>query len=546
MNKPWLATYGDSIPAEIDADTYTSLNELLTEAIDRFGDKIALYGEAASLSYRDWGELSRDFAAYLQSELGVKKGDRVAVMAPNIISFPVAMLGILKAGAIQVNVNPFYTADELCHQLNDAGVETIVAFTGSMQTLTQVMSDVPLRNVIVAHRDDVGTNAVTSSVHEPGFDNAVEFADALRAGREMGFMPPELSGDDPIFLQYTGGTTGPSKGAVLTNRSVTANITQVKAMLGQSFRTGEETVVTVLPMYHIFALTTNLIIFASEGGENHLVAEPRDLERIVQLFRDWDVTATTGVNTLWASLIDCPGFSDCDFSSLRFASGGGAPLHPATADKWLAMTGVPINQGYGMSEASPVVSTNPSVPDRFVKHSGLPIPSTEIVLLDDADKVVPLGGQGEICVRGPQLMQGYWNRPDATAEVFTKDGYFRTGDIGELDEEGHLYIVDRKKDMVLVSGFNVYPAEIEAYVSRLDGIAECAAIGAPDEKTGESVILYVSLSADADLTPDDIRAFCRTGLAAYKVPKEVRIRNALPKSTVGKILRRKLRDDHIE
>jgi len=545
MSKPWLAAYGDTVPAEIDPDAYSSLKELLVEAVDTYGDKIALYGETASLSYRDWGELSRDFAAYLQTGLGVGKGDRIAVMAPNIISFPVAMFGILHAGAVQVNVNPFYTAEELRHQLNDAGVEIIVAVAGSVPTLAEVMNDTPVRSVIVVHRDDIGDGAISASLVEPAITDAVGFADTLRTGREMGFVPPVLSGDDPIFFQYTGGTTGPSKGAVLSNRNVVSNITQVIAMLESSFRPGEDVVVTVLPLYHIFGLTVNLIIFAKLGGENHLVAEPRDLDRITDIFRTYPVTATSGVNTLWASLVEHPGFAECDFSTLRFVAGGGAPLHEATAEKWHAVTGAHINQGYGMSEASPVVSTNPYAWKGYATHSGLPLPSTEVILLDDTNRPVPPGAHGEICVRGPQVMKGYWNRPEDTDQALTEDGFFRTGDIGTLDAEGFLSIVDRKKDMVLVSSFNVYPAEIETYVSKLEGIAECAAIGVPDEKSGEAVVLYVSVSTDAALSPDDIRAFCRKGLAAYKVPKEIRIQKTLPKSTVGKILRRKLRDSHV-
>ena len=486
--------------------------------------------------------MSRDFAAYLQNDLKLEKGARVALMSPNILAFPVAMLGILRAGCIQVNANPFYTAQELHHQLNDADADAIVIFAGSSKTLADVMDQTPVRHVVIATGQDTADSDGPTAPVDPRLSGAVTLSQALEAGRTSEFTPPVLTGDDAIFLQYTGGTTGPSKGAILTNRNLVANTEQVKAMMPGSLNPGQELIVTALPMYHVFALMLNLITFASAGAENHLVADPRNLNQVIDVFRNCRVTATTGVNTLWAGLAAQPAFAECDFSALHSAFSGGSALHRPTAERWYEVAGNVINHGFGMSETSPCIATNPFNDDIFTTNSGIPMPSTEVILLDGEDSIVPPGGRGEVCIRGPQVMKGYWNLPDATAEVFTKDGFFRSGDIGEFDDRGFLSIVDRKKDMVIVSGFNVYPAEIEAHVAKLDGIVDCAVVGIPDEKTGETVALFVSVRPDVTLTLDEIRAHCKLGLTAYKQPKQINILDALPKSTVGKILRRELRD----
>ena len=531
---PWLASYG-SIPAEIDPDAHPSLAHLFDDALRRFAARPAFRVGEHTLTYADVDRLSRDFAAFLQQRLGVKKGDRVAVMMPNLVAFPIALLGIVRAGAVQVNVNPLYTARELEHQLNDAGVETIVAFEGALPTVAAVQEKTALKTVLVAGALDGFTAAAAAPAGA-----AATFAHALAEGASLPLEAVELAGDDALFLQYTGGTTGLSKGALLTHRNLVANVAQFKAFMPGLLGEDDEVIVTALPLYHIFALTVNLIVSFSVGAENWLVANPRNLDSLIDIFKVARPTTFMGVNTLYAGLAGHPRIAEVDFARLRLAGGGGAATMPAVSARWEAITGTFIREGYGLSETSPVVSFNPGSVTRFTGSAGLPVPSTHVKLVNDGVEAAP-GETGEICVKGPQVMTGYWNQPEATRAAFTADGYFRTGDVGAIDEQGFLRIVDRSKDMILVSGFNVYPNEVEAVVTAMSGVAECACIGVPDERTGETVKVFVVTRPNAVLSEEAVIAHCRTQLAAYKVPRQVSFVEALPKSTVGKILRRELR-----
>jgi long-chain acyl-CoA synthetase len=541
-SRHWLAAYGGRIPAEIDPDAHGSVLEMLENAMKRFADRPAFRCFGQTLTYADTDRLSRHFAAYLQGKLGVKKGDRIAVMLPNIPAFPLAMLGIVRAGAAQVNVNPLYTPRELEHQLKDAGVEVIVIFGGVSATLAEIIGKTPVKHVISVGLGDGTGAAIPSPSVDARLMNVVAFSDALAQGADLTFTPVALSGDDLLFLQYTGGTTGLSKGAALSHRNLVANTEQFKAFMPDVLRTGEEVVVTALPLYHIFALMVNFISYYSIGAENWLVPNPRDMSNLVEILRKAHCTVFTGVNTLFGGLLMHPNIGEADFSALRVAIGGGAAVLPSTSEKWKARTGKDILEGYGLSETSPILTLNPMTRAGFSASVGLPLPSTDIKLLDGQDKEAAVGEPGEVCAKGPQVMRGYWQKPDANAAAFTADGYFRTGDIGVFDEKGFLKIVDRKKDMIIVSGFNVYPNEVEAVAAACAGIAECACIATPDEKTGEAVRLFVVKAAGVTLTEEDVIAHCRHDLTAYKVPRQVRFLEALPKSNVGKILRRELRD----
>ncbi len=539
--KPWLATYGDTVPAEIDADTFPSVVALMDDAIAKYADKPAFRCVGQTLTYRDLDRLSRAFAAWLQNAAGVRKGDRVAVMMPNLLAFPIAFLGIIRAGAVQANVNPLYTPRELEHQLTDARCETIVIFGGVTATLAEIAARTPLKTIVTVDLADGSAAKIPSPPVDARLAGSVRFADALAQGAGMTLTPVPLAGDDLLFLQYTGGTTGPSKGAALSHRNLVANAEQFKALAGSALHPGDEVIVTALPLYHIFALMVNFITYFSVGADNWLVPNPRDMDAFIEVMKAARPTAFMGVNTLYAGLVAHPRSREIDFSRLRLAGGGGAAVIGTVSDKWKALTGTHIREGYGLSETSPVLSFNPMSVGEFTGTTGVPLPSTDIVLLDEQDREVPIGQPGEICARGPQVMKGYWEKPDANAAAFTPDGYFRTGDIGAFDERGFLKIVDRKKDMVLVSGFNVYPNEVEAVATACPGVAECACVGVPDEKSGEAVKLFVVRAPGATLTEDALVAYCRKELAAYKVPKIVRFVDALPKSGVGKILRKDLR-----
>jgi long-chain acyl-CoA synthetase len=540
-HKHWLAAYGQRIPAEINPDAYASVWEMLEAAMKRYPERPAFRCFGQALTYADTDRLSRNVAAYLQNKLGVKKGDRIAVMLPNLPAFPLAMLGLVRAGAIQVNVNPLYTPRELEHQLNDAGVETIVIFAGATPTLAEIIGNTSVKHVIAVDVGDGAGIKLPSPPVDGRLRNVISFSSVIAEGADIAFAPVALDGDDLLFLQYTGGTTGVSKGAALTHRNLVANTAQFKAFMPDALRPGEEVVVTALPLYHIFALMVNFITYFSVGAENWLVPNPRDMDSFIAVLRQARCTVFTGVNTLFGGLLMHPKIGEVDFSALRVAIGGGAAVLPTTSAKWKAVTGKDILEGYGLSETSPVLTLNPMTREGFSATVGLPFPSTDIKLLNAADEEAAIGEPGEVCARGPQVMKGYWQKPDANAAAFTADGYFRTGDIGVFDESGFLRIVDRKKDMIIVSGFNVFPNEVEAIVAACPGVTECACVGRPDEKTGEAVRLFVAKAKDATLTEADVIAHCRRELAAYKVPKEVRFLETLPKSNVGKILRKDLR-----
>ncbi|CAG4925090.1 AMP-binding protein [Paraburkholderia gardini] len=534
--KPWLNSYGD-MPHDIDPEACPDLVTMFERAMLRFADKSAFTCLGQTLTYRDVDMQSRAFAAFLQSHLKIGKGDRVAVMMPNLLAFPIAMIGIARAGAVQVSVNPLYTPRELEHQLNDAGATVIVAFGGVASTVAQVASHTTLRHIITV-------GSVDPALTEPAgatLEHAVPFDHVIEAGSRLILEPVMLNGDDLIFLQYTGGTTGVSKGAALSHRNLVANVVQFKAVNAGNLRESEEVVVSAIPLYHIFALMVNFITYFSVGGHNWLVTNPRDLDSLVDVFKASRCTIFTGVNTLFAGLASHPRIGEVDFSWLRMAGGGGSSIIEATSAKWKAVTGVFIREGYGLSETSPIVSFNPSYVTEFNGTTGVPLPSTDIRILKDDGSEAGIGETGEVCVKGPQVMRGYWQKPEANAAAFAEDGYFRTGDIGLLDKRGFLKIVDRKKDMIIVSGFNVFPNELESVISACEGVRECACVGVEDERTGEAVSAYVVRTSGSTLDAETLIAYCRSQLTAYKVPRHVVFVDVLPKSTVGKVLRRELR-----
>jgi long-chain acyl-CoA synthetase len=541
QERPWLATYREfGIPAEIGPETHASVTALMEAAMARHAARPAFRSLGQTLAYGELDRLSRNFAAWLQAQ-GVKPGDRVAVMTPNILAFPIVLLGILRAGAVQVNVNPLYTPRELAHQLADADAQTLVIYNGATPTFAEVASTTPVRRVVTAGLGLAADSPLPSPPVDARLADATGLAEVLAAGEALPFAPVDANADDLIFLQYTGGTTGVSKGAALSHGNLLANCAQFALFMPAARAEGEEVVVTAIPLYHIFALMVNFISYFSIGAENWLVANPRDMDGFVATLRAARPTVATGVNTLYAGLTLHPQLAEVDWSRLKLAAGGGAAIVPTVSARWQAITGQFIREGYGLSETSPIVTFNPAAVSEFTATTGLPLPSTDVKLLDDAGREVPGGEAGEVCVKGPQVMRGYWEQPEANALAFTADGYFRTGDVGVFDARGFLKIVDRKKDMILVSGFNVYPNEIEAVASACPGVAECACVGVPDEKMGEAVKLFVVRAPGASVSEDEVLAFCRTQLTGYKLPRHVQIVDALPKSTVGKILRRELR-----
>ncbi|MEO0343163.1 MAG: AMP-binding protein [Pseudomonadota bacterium] len=542
MSRHWIRSYDAGVPEEINADAYASVVELLNTAVKEYADLPAFECFGTQMSYAELDKSSQAVAAYLQSELDVKRGDRIALMCPNIFAFPAAMMGILRAGATQVNVNPLYTPRELQHQLNDAGAETILIFAGSTPTLASILKDTPIKTVVTIDLGDAMDLPIPTPTADPSIKTPIKFSDMLSAGANLPFTPVELTGEDTLFFQYTGGTTGLSKGAVLTHRNLIANSEQFRAYLPEATEPTKEVVVGALPLYHIFGLTLTLCYMAI-GAKTVLIPNPRDMDAFITSIKDIKFSIMAGVNTLFAGLCMHPAFKEVDFSGYKVSIGGGAAVLEATSEAWKSITGHHIKEGYGLSETSPILCINPMSVKHFTGACGLPVSSTDIKLLDDDDKEVSVGERGEICASGPQIMRGYWNRQDANDEVFTKDGYFRTGDIGIFDENGYLRIVDRKKDMIIVSGFNVYPNEVEAVVQGCTGVAENACIGVPDDKTGEAVSVFVVRAAGADLTEEAIITHCRGQLAAYKVPRRITFLEELPKSNVGKILRRELRKD---
>jgi len=539
--KPWYKNYPEGAAHDIDMSIYSSLADMFRQTVDKYQDKTAAVSFGSELSFNELDTLSRDFAAFLQNKMSVKKGDRIALMTPNSIPFLVAMWGIIRAGAVQVNVNPLYTPRELQHQLNDAEVDTIIIFAGSTPVLAEIIGNTSVENSIVCKLDDLVGKGLPDSGSDPRLSNTIGFMDALSEGKSLDFTEPSLSHSDLLFLQYTGGTTGLSKGAMLSHGNLIANILQFSEFTKNILKDGEETVITAIPMYHIFALAVNGLGFFAIGAKNVLITNPRDMPSFVATWAQCKPTAFTGVNTLYNGLLHTPGFDEIDFSSLNMSVGGGAPVQQAVSDKWKAVTGRRIDEGYGLSETSPILTLNFGVDGEYVPGIGVPISATDISLRDEEGNEVAQGESGELCAKGPQVMPGYWNNPEATAEVMTDDGYFKTGDIAELDDRGFFHIVDRKKDMILVSGFNVFPNEIEAEVAKMPGILECACIGVKDENSGEAVKVF-AVKTDPTITAEDVTQFCREGLAGYKVPKQVVFIDEIPKSSVGKILRRELRD----
>ncbi len=554
MNKIWLESYPDGVPAEIPTPESRSVRDMIELALTAFADRPCFTNMGTTLTYRDLDRLSMQFACYLQQSLGLVKGERVAIMLPNVLQYPVVLCGIFRAGIVVVNVNPLYTSRELKHQLSDSGARCIVILENFACTLEQVIDETAVDHVVTTQVGDllklpnnILTNFVLKRIRKavPPFSlpGSVNLRSALRAGRDGELDTVELGYADIAFLQYTGGTTGLAKGAMLSHRNMVFNVHQAKAWDAGIFDNEDRLIaITALPLYHIFSLQSNCLSMMIRGGENVLITNPRDFPAFVKELSRHKFVYFTGVNTLFAALLNTPGFADLDFTSLRLTVGGGMAVQEAVARQWKEVTGTTIIQGYGLTETSPSAIVVPLQNEAFTGTIGLPIPSTEVRICDDDGDDVPLGDLGEICIRGPQVMEGYWQKPDETALVMLPDGWLRTGDIGRMDEGGFVYIEDRKKDMILVSGFNVYPNEIEGVVVEMDGVLEAAAIGIPNERSGETVKLYV-VKNDKSVTADDIMRYCRENLTGYKVPKEIEFRDDLPKTNVGKILRRALRED---
>lgn len=551
MEKIWLKNYPPGVPAEINPAEYRSHVEILEESCRHFADLPAFTSMDKTVSYARYDELSRDFAAWLQTHAQLEKGDRIAIMLPNVLQYPIALFGALRAGLTVVNTNPLYTARELEHQLKDSGAKAIVILENFAHVLEEVIDRTELEHVIVTAMGDLLdwpksllVNAVVRHVRRQvkpwRLPQAIPFKHALIQGRFATFQPVPLDHEDLAFLQYTGGTTGLAKGAMLTHRNMVANVLQSASWIGTNIRPGRDTIITALPLYHIFALTANWSVFIKFGAHNILIANPRDFSAFVGELKKYRFSYISGVNTLFNALLHTPGFSDVDFSELRITLGGGMAVQRSVAEHWKRVTGNVLTQAWGLTETSPAACINPFGID-FNGSIGLPIPSTEISIRDENGNELPIGEVGEICVRGPQVMRGYWNQPEETAAVMF-DGWLRTGDIGRMDEHGFVYIEDRKKDMILVSGFNVYPNEVESVAATHPGVLEVAAVAQPDERSGEVVALFV-VKKDPNVTEQQIIEHCRKELTGYKVPKHVYFRSELPKSNVGKILRRALRDE---
>ncbi len=555
----WLKSYPPGVPAVIDYTAYTSCVDLIDQAIAQFGPRTGFISMGKGLTYAELDGHARSLAAWLQAR-GLAPGSRVAIMMPNLLQYPIALLGILRAGCVVVNVNPLYTPRELEHQLRDSGAQAIIVLENFCATLQQVIGRTPIQSVVVASVGDLlgfpkrnVVNFVVRNVKKlvPAFeiDNAVRFNAMLAEGSALPFEPVEIAAHDVAFLQYTGGTTGVSKGATLLHRNIVANVLQSEAWmqpaLAREPRLEQIVTVCALPLYHIFALTVCCLLGTKTGGVNILISNPRDIGAFLRDLRGQRVNMLPAVNTLYNALLHHPDFKSVDWSGLRMANGGGMAVQRAVAEQWFAATGCPIVEGYGLSETSPSATCNPANATEYSGSIGLPLPSTEIVIRDDEGHDVPLGQPGEICIRGPQVMAGYWNRPDETAKVMYPDGFFKSGDVGIMDENGYTRIVDRKKDMILVSGFNVYPNEIEAVVAMHPGVLECAAIGVPDTHSGEVVKLFV-VRKDPALTEQDLQAFLKGQLTGYKKPRHIEFRDELPKTNVGKILRRELRDAELK
>ena len=551
MDKIWVKSYPSGVPADISIDHVPSLVALVEDACRKYADKMAYVSMGQEMAYGELDRLTRDFAGWLQS-LGLKKGDRVALMMPNLLQYPVALFGTLRAGCVVVNCNPLYTPRELEHQLKDSGATAIVIVENFANTLQEVIARTAVKHVVVTPMGEMLSmvkgalvNFVVRHVKKLvptwSLSGSINFSAALAAGRRHGMDPVALGHDDLAFLQYTGGTTGVSKGAMLTHANISSNVMQAYSWIKPVVNEGEEFIITALPLYHIFALTANCLTFLMIGARNLLIANPRDIPGFVKEWAKYPITVVTGVNTLFNALLNNPEFAALDFSTMKVTLGGGMAVQGPVADRWRKVTGTPLLQAYGLTETSPAATINPLHMTEFNGSIGLPISSTEVAIRDDSGKEVPLGQVGEICVRGPQVMKGYWQRPEETANVMYGDGFLKTGDMGYIDHLGYVFLVDRKKDMILVSGFNVYPNEVEEAVAMHEGVSDVAAIGVHDDNSGEAVKIFV-VRKDPNLTAEELIAHCRKQLTGYKVPKHVEFRADLPRTNVGKILRRALKE----
>jgi long-chain acyl-CoA synthetase len=551
MEKIWLKSYPAGVPADIDADRYRSINAVFEESCQRFGAKPGFVHMGRQLTFAELDRYTAQFASYLQHVCGLKKGDRIALQMPNSLQYPIAMFGALRAGLIIVNTNPLYTPREMEHQFKDSGAQAIVITANFAHNLEQVIAQTGIKHVIVTELGDMLpfpkgwiVNAAVKYIKKmvPAYNlpGAVTFKQALAKGAAKPMQPVEVNSDDIAFLQYTGGTTGVSKGAILTHRNVCANMEQNYAWMGTALKEGEEVVITPLPLYHVFSLTVNCLTFMRYGGVNVLITNPRDIPAFIKELQAVPFTVLTGVNTLFNSLMNHPDFAKLDFHRLKATVGGAMAVQRAVSDRWKQMTGKPLIEGYGLTEASPVVSCNPISGGEQIGTIGVPFPSTEIKIVDDDGNELPIGEPGELCVKGPQVMQGYWNRQDETDKVLI-DGWLHTGDVAQAEPDGYFRIVDRKKDMILVSGFNVYPNEVEDVLAKHPKVLEVAVIGVPNEHSGETIKAFI-VKRDASLTVEELKEFAKTELTGYKVPKHYEFRDDLPKTNVGKILRRALRE----
>ncbi|WNU97519.1 AMP-binding protein [Neisseria sp. DTU_2020_1000833_1_SI_GRL_NUU_006] len=552
MEKLWLNSYEQGVNAEIDITQYSSISDVFRQSVEKFAHQPAFQNMGKTLTYAEVGKLAENFASYLQNVLKLPRGERVAIMLPNLLQYPIALFGILQAGLVAVNTNPLYTPRELEHQLKDSGATTIIVLENFANTLELVLPRTQIKHVIVASVGEMfgffkGTlmnfvlRKIKKMVPEYRISGAIPFQTTLKEGAAHTFRPVTLTREDTALLQYTGGTTGVAKGAVLSHGNICANMLQAKEWIKNQLREGKETVIAALPLYHIFALTVNLMIFTNAGSKIILITNPRDMKGFIGELKKERISVFIGVNTLFNGMVNQPDFATVDFSNLRLTLGGGMATQKAVAEKWKKITGTPIVEAYGLTEASPGVCCNPLNIETYSGGIGLPVPSTEVELRDANGKEVGIGQPGELWVRGPQVMKGYWNRPEETAKTIDARGFLETGDIAVMDEKGWLKLVDRKKDIIVVSGFNVYPNEIEEVVSHNDKVMEVACIGVPNEKTGEALKVFV-VKKDPSLTKEELIAFCRSELTAYKVPKDIEFRDELPKSNVGKILRRELRE----
>ena len=556
LERPWLNSYPAGVPAEIDVNEFASVSAVFDTSVAKYRDRPAYSSFGKVLTYGETDALVEQFAAYLLGELKLKKGDRVALMMPNCLQYPVATFGVLRAGLTVVNVNPLYTARELKHQLVDSGAAVLVVVDNFGDTVQQVIADTPVKQVITTGLGDmlgakgVLVNFVLKYIKKmvPNYSirGAIRFNQALKLGSQHTLPKVELDHDDVAFLQYTGGTTGVAKGAMLTNRNLVANMQQASAWISASgIEMGKEVIITALPLYHIFALTANGLVFMKFGGCNYLITNPRDMKGFVKELKATRFTAITGVNTLFNGLLNTPGFDQVDFSSLKVTLGGGMAVQRAVAERWKKVTGVTLVEAYGLTETSPAACINPLNLAEYNGAIGLPIPSTDACVKNDDGQTLTPGDVGELCIRGPQVMKGYWQRPEETAKAIDAEGWLHTGDMARMDEHGFFYIVDRKKDMILVSGFNVYPNELEDVIAMMPGVLEVAAVGVPDDKSGE-IVKVVIVKKDPNLTAEQVKEHARANLTGYKHPKIVEFRKELPKTNVGKILRRELRDAPVE